>query len=284
MNGASASRLWRRAMPVATRRPPPLKRSTPICRRSKPASRCRQKTKPKRWRKCAAKSSSGAIPGRKTVPAFPGIAPSARNKPPLHPFLRRAARRSGQRSNSHDKTVEVEVRPGRGRGRTGYDGGRRQAVFGRPAGRETCRGEHCEQRRIDRRCRQQLVQLVVEQLVELQFEFVQQFELEFVLQQLVELELQLFEQLQLEFFVERLRPRLAPSPLGAGEKRQGPDHPAPVFAETKRMFSARRGRPCDTSLRSAIVLRIDLLALLRLVRRLRPDLGLQHGAVPAERG
>ena len=102
------------------------------------------------------------------------------------------------------------------------------------AGRETCRGEHCEQRRIDRRCRQQLVQLVVEQLVELQFEFVQQFEFEFVLQQLVELELQLFEQLQLEFFVEQLRPRLALSPLGAGEKERGPDHPAPAFCCQKK--------------------------------------------------
>ena len=71
----------------------------------------------------------------------------------------------------------------------------------------------------------------VEQLVELEFEFVQQFELEFVLQQLVELELQFFEQLQLEFFVERLRPRLAPSPLGADEKGGGRIIRPPSFAE-----------------------------------------------------
>ena len=113
-----------------------------------------------------------------------------------------------KRSNSHDKTLEVEVRSGGGRCRVGNHRSRGE---GECHGGSRCRaaeGQSGEQRGRDHRRRQQLFQLLVERLVEFELKLVEQLQFELVeqfkLQQLVELELEFFEQFELELFVEQL--------------------------------------------------------------------------------
>ncbi len=186
-------------MPVAMRAGLPLlKPSTPICRRLRPASRCRQKMKPKRWRECATSSLSCRNSG---------------GEKPAHCFLEffrflereqaRSARSSADdRRDGPDKGVTAmtkywKLKSARGCGRPRWPRQRstpenlsaRRAPDVKRARTNTASsdGRSSSPGTVPRTPRATRPRTAA---VQLQLELVEQFELEFVVQQLVELELQ----------------------------------------------------------------------------------------------
>ena len=157
-------------------------------------------------------------------------------------------------------------------------------------GASRCRAasEHGQQRRVHH-CRRQ-------QLVQLEFQFIEQFLVEFELQ--LEFEQfqsnsssnsnsnsfveQLFEQFELELLVER-QPRLALSPLTSHEQMKGAGSSGPFRLPCLKLLSPRGAGPLRYQPSPAIVLRKTVSRSSASSAVSAPDLRLHRRAVAAER-